>query len=182
MNPLSIAAAGTGLVGSVFGTISAAKQARKANKLLNQEAQENQDWYNKNYNQDYTQTASNQALINKTAEMLRNRSSAEAGRQAVGGGTDESVAQEKEQDNQALGNSVQNIAAQADARKNQVENQYQNQKTSIDNAKIGVANNQAQNIASATSGLAGTLGTVVANSGTGGAATTKKNLYNSGLA
>jgi len=63
IDALSAISGGLGLAGSVFGTISAAKKSREANKLLNQEQRENQDWYNKNYNQDYTQTASNQALI-----------------------------------------------------------------------------------------------------------------------
>jgi hypothetical protein len=172
---LSAISGGLGLAGSVFGTISAAKKAREANKLLNQEQRENQDWYNKNYNQDYTQTASNQALITKTADMLRNRSLAEAGRQAVGGGTDENVAQEKEQDNNALGNAVQNVAAQADARKNQVEGEYLTQKQNLDNQKIAVDNNQAQNISSAAGSLVGTAGNIIQNQQNTNLASTAKN-------
>lgn len=140
---------------SIFGGISSAKAMRQVSKNINQQKQENQDWYDRRYNEDSTQRADAQRLLTMTEESIRNRNRQSAGAAAVMGGTEESVAAAKAANNQALTDTMSQINAQADARKDSIAQTYQNNKTNLDsqinNMKIQKANNTAQAVQGVTS-------------------------------
>ena len=89
-----------------------------------QQMQENQDWFDRRYNEDATQRADAQALLTQTANSIRERNKQAAGVAAVMGGTDESVAAAKAANNEALVDATSKIAAAADQRKDSIESQY----------------------------------------------------------
>lgn len=150
------AAIGAGLKigGSIFGGIKMSKAIKKMKDQINNQLKDNQDWYDRRYNEDATQRADAQALLTRTEESIRNRNAAAAGAQAVMGGTEESVAAAKEANNKALSDAVTNIAVNADARKDQIEQQYMNKKGELQDKLNNLTMQGAQNTAQAVNGVA----------------------------
>lgn len=137
-----------GAVGSIFGGISASKAMKRAKRNVEAQRKKNQDWYDRRYNEDATQRADAQRILTQTEESIKQRNRAAAGSAAVMGGTDESVAAAKAANNQALADATSQIAAQADARKDNIEATYlQN-----DNAFVEQLNQIEQGKANAISG------------------------------
>lgn len=150
----SLVGAGLSAVGSVFGGISASKAMKKVKKNLESQKQANQDWYDRRYNEDATQRADAQRILTKTEEMIKNRNKQAAGAQAVMGGTEESVAAAKAANNQALADATSQIAVNADARKDQIEQTYQQKDAQLQDALNNMEINKAQAISSAVQGVA----------------------------
>ena len=150
----SLVGAGLSAVGSIFGGISASKAMKKVKKNLQQQKQANQDWYDRRYNEDATQRADAQRILTKTEESIRNRNRQAAGAQAVMGGTEESVAAAKAANNQALADATSQIAVNAEARKDQIEQTYQQRDAQIDDALNNLEINKAKAIGSAVQGVA----------------------------
>lgn len=150
----SLVGAGLSAVGSIFGGISASKAMKKVKNNLENQKRENQDWYDRRYNEDATQRADAQRILSKTEESIRNRNRQVAGSAAVMGGTEESVAAAKAANNAALADATATIAANADARKDQIEAQYQQKKAQVDDALNNLEMNKAQAISSAVQGVA----------------------------
>lgn len=126
---------------SIFGGISGARAYKKVKKNIQAQRQKNQDWYDRRYNEDATQRADAQRLLTLTEENIKNRNRQAAGTQAVMGGTEESTAATKAANNQVLVDSTAQIAAAADARKDNIEQQYRENddkyQQQINNAILG---------------------------------------------
>ena len=127
----SIIGGGLKAAGSIFGGIASRRAMKKVKQNIEQQQRENQAWYDRRYNEDATQRADAQALLNKTEESIRNRNQQAAASAVVTGGTEESVAEARAANNQALTSGTSNMATQADARKDAIEQQYQQNKRSI---------------------------------------------------
>ena len=140
--------------GAIFGGISASKAIKKAKQNVEAQRQKNQDWYDRRYNEDATQRADAQRILTQTEESIKQRNKQAAGAAAVMGGTDESVAAAKAANNQALADATSQIAANAEARKDNIEATYmQNDSTYVDklnNFEI----NKAKAVAQAVQGVA----------------------------
>lgn len=149
----SLVGAGLSAVGSIFGGISASKAMKKVKKNLQQQKQANQDWYDRRYNEDATQRADAQRILTKTEESIRNRNRQAAGAQAVMGGTEESVAAAKAANNQALADATSQIAVNAEARKDQIEQTYQQRDAQIDDALNNLEIKKTEAISSAVQGV-----------------------------
>jgi len=150
----SIAGGALGAVGSIFGGISASKAMKKVRKNLQAQKQANQDWYDRRYNEDATQRADAQRILTMTEESIKNRNRQAAGTQAVMGGTEESVAATKAANNQALADATSQIAVNAEARKDQIEQTYQQKDAQINDALNNLEINKAKAISSAVQGVA----------------------------
>ena len=127
---------------------------KKVKKNLQAQKQANQDWYDRRYNEDATQRADAQRILTKTEESIKNRNRQAAGAQAVMGGTEESVAAAKAANNQALADATSQIAVNAEARKEQIEQTYQQKDAQISDALNNLEINKAQAISSAVQGVA----------------------------
>lgn len=149
----SLVGAGLSAVGSIFGGISASKAMKKVKKNLQAQKQANQSWYDRRYNEDATQRADAQRILAKTEEAIRNRNRQAAGAQAVMGGTEESVAAAKAANNQALADATSQIAVNAEARKDQIEQTYQQRDAQINDALNNLEINKAQAISSAVQSM-----------------------------
>lgn len=143
-----------GAAGSIFGGISASKAMKRAKKNVEAQRQKNQDWYDRRYNEDATQRTDAQRILTQTEESIKQRNKQAAGSAAVMGGTDESVAAAKAANNQALADATSQIAANAEARKDNIEATYM----ANDNAFVEQLNQleqgKAQAIGQAVQGVA----------------------------
>lgn len=143
-----------GIGGAIFGGISASKAMKKVKQNIEGQLKENQDWYNRRYNEDATQRADAQRILTLTDENIRERNRQAAGAQAVMGGTDESVAAAKAANNQALAEAASQIAASGDRRKAQVEAQYLQTKSALNGSLNDMEQGKAKNVALAAQGVA----------------------------
>lgn len=153
------------VAGSVAGGIAASREARKQNKRLEQQMAENQDWFDRRYNEDATQRADAMRLIQMTEESIKNRNKQAAGAAAVMGGTNESVAAAKAANNAALTDTVSQIAASAANRKDQIEGQYMKNKADVVAQQNAVSMNKAANITNAIGGVANAAGDIASAEG-----------------
>lgn len=150
----SIAGGALGAAGSIFGGISASKAMRRVKKNLKAQKEANQNWYDRRYNEDATQRADAQRILTQTEESIRNRNRQAAGAQAVMGGTDESTAAAKAANAQALADATSQIAVNAENRKDQIEQTYQQRDSQINEALNNLEMNKAQAISQAVQGVA----------------------------
>ena len=143
-----------GIGASIFGGISASKAMKKIKKNLESQMQENQDWYDRRYNEDATQRADAQRILTMTNENIKQRTQQAAGAQAVMGGTEESVAAAKAANNQALADATSQIAVNGERRKDQIESQYMQTKADLNDKLNNLEQARAQNTAQAVQGVA----------------------------
>ena len=144
-----------GVAGSIFGGIRASKAMKRVEKNIEAQRKQNQDWYDRRYNEDATQRADAQRILTQTEESIRNRNQQAAGSQAVMGGTDEGVAAAKAANNRALADATSQIAANADARKDNVEQTYRTNDANYVNQLNQMEQGKANAIAGAVQGVAG---------------------------
>ena len=120
-----------GAVGGLFGGLSSNSKVREQLRMLADRQRENQDWFDRRYNEDATQRADAQRLLTRTEEAIKARNRAAAGTAAVMGGTNERVAAAKAAGNQAMADTASQIAAQGERRKDAIEQQYLRQKNAL---------------------------------------------------
>ena len=145
---MGIIGSAIGAVGSIFGGISASKAMKRMKRNVEEQRQKNQDWYDRRCNEDATQRADAQRILQQTEESIKNRNRQAAGTAAVMGGSEEGVALAKAANNEALAEAASQIAANADARKDNIEATYM----SNDNAFVEQLNQIEQGKAQAVAG------------------------------
>lgn len=148
----TIAGSALGVGGQIFGGIKASQAMKKARKRIKTLRKQNEDWYDRRYNEDATQRADAQAILAQTEQAIRNRNRATAGAQAVTGGTDEATAAMKAANAQAQAQATSQIAIAGEQRKDNVEQQYQQKREQYANQLNNYDHQQAQNIAQAVQG------------------------------
>ena len=146
--------------GAIFGGISQARAAKKIKQNIENQQKENQDWYDRRYNEDMTQRADAVALINRTEESIRNRNKNAAATAAVMGGTNEALAAQRAANNAALTDTMSQIAVTADQRKDAIENQYRNRNADLISQINANEAQKAANIAAAIQGVGSTAGDI----------------------
>lgn len=150
----SLIGAGLSAAGSIFGGIRASKAMKKAKKRVEARKKENRSWYNRNYNEDATQRADAQRLLNMTEERIRDRNREAAGAQAVAGGTEESVAATKAANAGATADVAARIAAAGEARKDRVEQEYRRKDEELDDRLSQIEAGKAAALSDAVGGVA----------------------------
>jgi hypothetical protein len=148
------------LGGSIFGGISASKAMKKVQKNLENQQRENQDWYDRMYNEDATQRADAQRILAITEQNIRNRNRQAAGTAAVMGGTDESVAATKAANASAMADAASQIAIAGDRRKDNIEQQYQTTKASINEKLNELEKQRAGMVSQAVQGASNAAGSI----------------------
>lgn len=157
---LTIGSMAGSLASSVFGGSKASKAMEEANRLLAQQKRENQAWYDRRYNEDYTQTAEAQNMIRMAKEQAEKQYRRAEGAAAVAGGTDEAVAQAKEAGNELVGDTIANVAAQGTARKDAIEGQFRQQDAALTQQQIANQQTKAQGISQAAGQASNAFGSV----------------------
>lgn len=163
--------AGLGLASSIAGGIANRKARRKQEQMLAQQQRENQAWYDRRYNEDPTKRADTVRLLTQMQEQIKNRNRAAKGRQAVMGGTEDSTTAVKESNNKTLADTTSQIVAANEARKDAIEQQYQQNKRSIQGQQMQMEAEKSAGTANVVAGVAGTASNIAAtlDAGTGGA-------------
>ncbi|MDE5688648.1 MAG: hypothetical protein K2I18_08515 [Paramuribaculum sp.] len=150
----SIISSGLAVAGSIFGGISASQAAKKAKEQIESQRRKNQDWFDREYNEDPTQRASAQRILQMTEESIRKRNREAAGMQTVMGGTEESVAAAKEANNKALADAASQIVVADEARKEQMREQFQQKDNQYAQQLVGIEQQKAAQIGQAVGGVA----------------------------
>ena len=166
----SLIGAGLGLVSSIAGGIANRNARRKQEQMLVQQLRENQAWYDRKYNEDPTKRADTVRLLTQMQEQIKNRNRAAKGRQAVMGGTEDSTTAVKEANNKALADTTSQIVSSNEARKDAIEQQYQQNKRSIQGQQMQMEAEKSADTANAVAGVAGTAANIAAtlDAGIGG--------------
>jgi len=130
MLPLIMAgiSAATSIAGGIINSREANKSAEKQQAMINKQNAENQAWYNRRYFEDGTQRADVQRVLTRAQDTLRRNNMAASGTNAVMGGTNASAAAAKEANNMAYADAVSQAAAQAESRKDGIEQTYMQNK------------------------------------------------------
>lgn len=150
----AIVGAAASIGSAIAGGVASKKAKQKNQAILGQMRRDSQNWYDKEYNADFTQRADAQSALNRAREILTQKYKNAQGAAEVSGATDESVAMQKASANETLANITGSIAERADAYKEQVRNNYENQKTALNQAEMNINSGQAAGIAQAAGGLA----------------------------
>lgn len=145
--------AGINAIGGIIGGVSKTRAMKKVKNQLESRKAENDNWFNRKYNEDATQRADAQMMIAKTQEaLLRNNRNA-AAQAAVMGGTDETLAAQREANARTLAETASNIAVAGANQKDSVEQQYMANRDNLDNQLNDIQMQKANNIGNAVSGL-----------------------------
>lgn len=149
-----------GLASSVFGGLASRDAAEKARKNVEKQQRANQSWYDRRYNEDATQKADAVRALTITADNIRKRNKAAEGAAAVMGGGEEAVAATKEANNEAMAEAASRIAAAGEARKDEIEQKYLENKQALENQESALEMQKAQNIAQAIQGAGQAAGSL----------------------
>lgn len=154
---LPIAMAGASLASSLIGGLSASSAAKDAEERQRLQEAKEEAWYRRKYNENYLDTAAGQALVNRAREYAKENWKRAAGAQAVGGGTDASVAMAKEAGNKMMGDTLSNIAVADQQRKENVDNQHHQAQEKFAQMDMNREMQRAQNITQASQGASNAL-------------------------
>ena len=152
--------AGLGLASSIAGGIANRKARKKQEQMLAQQQRDNQAWYDRKYNEDPTKRADTVRLLTQMQEQIKNRNRAAKGRQAVMGGTEDSTTAVKEANNKTLADTTSQIVAANEARKDAIEQQYQQNKRSIQGQQMQMEAEKSADTANVAAGVAGTAANI----------------------
>jgi len=150
-----IIGAASGALGGVFGGVSKNNALKEQMRMLNEAKKDNQNWYDRRYNEDATQRADAQAMLTQTAEAIRQRNRQAAGSAAVMGGTNESVAAARQANATALAEATSQIATAGAARKDQIENQYLSKKEALDQQLRALQGQKVDTLGMISNGIGG---------------------------
>lgn len=156
----SLIGGGLKVAGGIAGGIMSAINNRKIKKNIEQQMRDNQDWFDRRYNEDATQRADAQRVLTNLNEAIRNRNKQVAGTQAVMGGTEESVASAKAINNEAIADATSNIAVASEARKADIENTYLANKSELNDQLNQLRGQHGAMIRDSVSGIANAAGGV----------------------
>lgn len=166
--------AGLSIASSIAGGIANRKARKKQEQMLAQQQRENQAWYDRKYNEDPTKRADTVRLLTQMQEQIKNRNRAAKGRQAVMGGTEDSTTAVKEANNKTLADTTSQIVAANEARKDNIEQQYQQNKRSIQGQQMQMEADKAAGTANVAAGVAGTAANIAATLDSGGSSKAPK--------
>lgn len=139
--------------GSIYGGFKASQAMKNRQNNIEEQRQQNQDWFDRRYNEDATQRADAQRILQMTEESIKKRNKQAAGAAAVMGGTNESVAAAKAANNKALADATSTIAANAEARKDRIEATYMQNDNAYNEQLNNIEKEKADAISQAVQGV-----------------------------
>ena len=135
-----IGAAG-GLASGLFGGLKSSKAAKEQEKLINEQERKNDAWYNRNYYQNYLDSAEAQAAMKRVENTLKKQNQEARATAVVTGATPEAAIAQQQANNEILDNVTTSLASQATARKANIDAVNMQNQNNIMNMRI--AQNQA---------------------------------------
>lgn len=165
---LPAAIAAVSAAGSLIGGNQASKAMNRHKRGVLKQMDENEDWYNRRYNEDATQRADAVRVMEMLNDTIRQRNKARAGQQIVMGGNAASVAAGNEADSRATAEAAARIAAAGEARKDRIEESYRATKQNLQNQLNSIEAGKAQNTAQAIQGVTSAAGNALSALGSSG--------------
>ena len=150
---------------SIYGAIKSSQANKKAMDILKAQKDENKKWYEERMGEDYLQRADVQNVLRKQRELLGEQYKRARATNVVAGGTDESLAMQQQAANEIMGDTMGNIAAQAESYKEGVENQYRSTDAALAQQEMGIHQAQAQTIATAAGQVGKAVSGLVSGAG-----------------
>ncbi len=134
---LAGASLAAGLASSVFGASKSAAAARQQRKLIDNQEAKNNAWYERNYYQNYIDSSEGKAALKRVENTLRRRNQQTDAQAAITGATPESVQAHEQGNAEILDNTVSNLAARSDARKDSIDAINQQNQSNITQQRMG---------------------------------------------
>lgn len=139
-----------GLGSAIWGGIKSGKERKRAQKEL-EHAQEsirqeqgfNDALFNREYHQDFLQRSESQAALKMLRDRMKRQNDAQAQMSVITGATPELVAKQKELSNQAVGDTVSQIAAHGSSVKDNILNRYQGMRQNFLNQELNIYGQKA---------------------------------------
>ena len=156
------AGAAVGAAGNIVGAFGAGAAARRQRQRVEGQLRENEDLFNKDYYQDYSQRSDAQHLLNNMKEFSKSRYRVADNTAVITGASPEAAALQKKDATEALGNAVANLSASADAQKESVKDRYLDAKSAL-NQQMGQLDQQQGAAWSGLAEQAGALGGALMN-------------------
>lgn len=156
--------AGVGALAGIMGGIGASAAIKQAKKKIEKQREANKSWYNQRYNEDATQRADAQAILTQTQEALKRQNRNAMGTQAVMGGTQETIAAQKQAGANTMANATSQIAVAGANRKDSIESNYMTRDDNYNSQLVNMDTAQAQAIQQAAGQVANAAGGMGATS------------------
>lgn len=143
-------AGGVAALGSaIYGGITSSRANNRARALIQQQRDDNKNWYNTRMAQDYTLRSDVQAAIKRQRELLDEQYKRARATNVVAGGTDEALALQQQAANRSLAQTMTDVASQASAYKDNVEQRYRAQDAALNQQQAQSYQQQAAQTAQA---------------------------------
>lgn len=113
-----------GIASALIGGAASSRAAKRAEAKQREDEAKEQAYYNRRYNESFVDTAAGQRLVNRAKSIYDSQIKKAQGAAAVGGGTDASVQMAKDSANNAVGNTIADMAAQDTARQERADEQH----------------------------------------------------------
>lgn len=159
---------------SIYGQVKSNQFNAQAQKELQNRRDENRRWYNQKMSEDYMMRSDVQNVLRKQRELLNEQYQRARATNIVAGGTDESLALQQQEANKTMGDTMADIAANASAYKDNVEQQFRAQEDSLSQQQQQIYSNKANQVAQAAS-QAASAGAGLLSSGLEGITKVKNN-------
>ena len=143
--------------GAIAGAIGSARAAKKSNQMIADQKSKNQAWYDRRYNEDYTQRADAQAVLENTRKLLAERGAQATATNTVMGGTDEALAMNKQASNEAMAQTMAGNKRSGGSIQAKHRGQYQANDGALAQQQIAIQQQKAKDIAQAGSGVVNCL-------------------------
>lgn len=154
----SIIGAGMKAAGQIVGGIAQRRNMRALENSNAQRLADNQNWYDRNYNENALQMANTQRLLTMSEQNYKNRNRQAAATAAVMGGTEESIAAGKAAATAAQADTISQINAADVARKDNIDSQFRQTQNALLDAKDKLTVQKAAATQQAVMGLSDAAG------------------------
>lgn len=156
---LAIGGALVGTGASIFGKSKEAQARRKFDKWVTNQSNKLESWYAKEKNTDYLDTAEGKSISEGLKKTLKDQSKKRKEGAIKTGGSHEAEVASKEKAYESLGDSFRKLAGMGTQRKANLRREYMQQKSNLDNIKMG----NMQGKANSWSTFANNAGSVAGN-------------------
>lgn len=143
---------------SIYGAIKSSQANKRAIEMIQNQRAQNQRWYEQKMAEDYMQRSDIQNLLRKQRELLDEQYKRARATNVVVGGTDESLALQQQVANDAMGDTMADIAANAASYRDSIESQYRTQDAALNQQLAGIEQNQAGVVAQAAAQVGSAAG------------------------
>ena len=133
----AITGAAAALGSAVYGGIKSASAARAQKREIAAQEAKNNAWYERNYYQDYLDTSMSKSAMRRVEDTLDRRNRENQAQAVVTGATPEAIEARREGNEKVLSDTVGQLAARNDARKDSIDAVDMQNQNNISQQRLG---------------------------------------------